>query len=222
MLLSYNNNLQTTKCTWNHHVLLLYFRCGFKSTTITVMLSLLPFWSARFDRNSAAACAAGSIPSPLSEGSSKPFFLYQRSIRFRARSHTSSFVITSHRPSLARMRHSSSFARGRNRTSGSGIIHGFKYLSPEVTDARVSRNSLSRIKQLHNYCRTPSCTDKQAGHHHFTWEKNCRTKTMPLLCIIHPNLRIKLKYLVLFRALVHLRPKFQYCPAITSKRCWNH
>jgi hypothetical protein len=28
------------------------------------------------------------------------------------------------------MRHSSSFALGMNITSGSGIIHGFKYLSP--------------------------------------------------------------------------------------------
>nr|AFK47583.1 unknown [Lotus japonicus] len=95
-----------------------------------MMLSLLPFCRARFDRNSAAACAAGSTPSPLSELSSKPFFLYHRSIRFRAKSHASSFVMTSHGPSLARMRHSSSFARGRNLTSGSGIIHGFKYLSP--------------------------------------------------------------------------------------------
>ncbi|RDX67562.1 hypothetical protein CR513_53545, partial [Mucuna pruriens] len=98
------------------------------------MVQIKPWiWlKARFDRHSAAACAAGSIPSPLSdEGCSKPFFLYQRIIRRRARSHTSSFVITSHRPSLARMRHSSSFIRGRNVTSGSGIIHGFKYLSPE-------------------------------------------------------------------------------------------
>jgi hypothetical protein len=40
--------------------------------------------------------------------------------------------MTSHKPSLARIRHSSSFARGRNITSGSGIIHGFKYLSPAI------------------------------------------------------------------------------------------
>ncbi|KAF7817361.1 17.3 kDa class II heat shock protein-like [Senna tora] len=100
-------------------------------TTYEVMLSLLPFCIARFDRYSAAACAAGSASCPLSEAKATPFFLCHRSIRLRAKSHASSFVITSHRPSLARMRHSSSFVRGRNITSGSGIIHGFKYLSPE-------------------------------------------------------------------------------------------
>lgn len=115
----------------SHHVLLLNFLWAFKSTTITVMLSLLPFWRARFESNSAAAWAAGSIPSPLSSVSGvMPFFLCQRSIRLRARSHTSSFDITSHKPSLAKMRHSSSFVRGINITSGSGMIHGFKYLSP--------------------------------------------------------------------------------------------
>ena len=102
------------------------------------MLSLLPFWRARFERYSAAACAAGSIPSPLSAGSVMPLFLCQRSIRLRARSHTSLFVMTSHRPSLARMRQSSSFARGRNITSGSGMIHGFKYLSPASHNQRYN------------------------------------------------------------------------------------
>lgn len=142
IILCFYSTIIVFKQPWNHHVLFLYFRWGFRSTTITVMLSLLPFWRARFERNSAAACAAGSLVSPLSEGSSEMFFLYQRSIRFRARSQTSSFVITSHRPSLARMRHSSSFARGMNWTSGSGIIHGFKYLSPE-------NHSQSKHKLLH-------------------------------------------------------------------------
>lgn len=113
------------------HVLVLNFLWAFKSITITVMLSLLPFWRARFERLSAAAWAAGSIPPPLSGGRLvAPFFLCQTSILFLAISHASSLLITSHKPSLARIRHSSSLARGMNVTSGSGMIHGFKYLSP--------------------------------------------------------------------------------------------
>lgn len=106
------------------------------------MLSLLPFWRARFERYSAAACAAGSIPTPLSEGKLTPFFLCQSRIRLRARSHTSSLVITSHKPSLARTRHSSSFARGRNITSGSGMIHGFKYLSPAIHMEHLNNHAI--------------------------------------------------------------------------------
>lgn len=131
----------------SHHVLLLNFLWAFKSTTITVMLSLLPFWRARLERNSAAAWAAGSIPSPLSNGSVTPFFLCHRSIRLRARSHASSFVITSHKPSLAKMRHSSSLVRGRNITSGSGMIHGFKYLSP-ATENQAWNWSLLAVELL--------------------------------------------------------------------------
>lgn len=119
--------------TTHRQVLLLNFLCGFKSTTITVMLSLLPLWRASFERNSAAAWAAGSTPSPLSVEATTPFFLCQSRIRLRATSQTSSFVRTSHNPSLAKIRHSSSFTRGTNMTSGSGIIHGFKYLSPAPT-----------------------------------------------------------------------------------------
>lgn len=60
-----------------------------------------------------------------------PCFLYQRSIRLRATSHASLFM-TSHKPSLAKIRQSSSsLARGTNITTGSGIIHCFKYLSPD-------------------------------------------------------------------------------------------
>lgn len=133
------------------HVFVLNFLWAFKSITMTVMLSLLPFWRARFERYSAAACAAGSIPAPLSDGGVTPFFLCQSRIRLRARSHTSSFVITSHKPSLARMRHSSSFARGRNITSGSGMIHGFKYLSPaNQMDGRCTSKSWFQQAQ-YNY-----------------------------------------------------------------------
>lgn len=67
---------------------------------------------------------------PLSARGGAPFFLCHKRIRLRATSHASSFDITSHRPSLARMRHSSSLARGMNISSGSGMIHGFKYRSP--------------------------------------------------------------------------------------------
>lgn len=111
--------------------LVLNFLWAFKSTTITEILSLLPFLIAMFDRYSAAACAAGSTPWPLSVNGLLPFLLCQIKICFRASSHTSSFDITSHRPSLAKTRHSSSLALGTNITSGSGIIHGFKYLSPD-------------------------------------------------------------------------------------------
>jgi hypothetical protein len=56
--------------------------------------------------------------------------LCHSSIRLRAASHISSFDITSQRPSLARIRHSSSFARATIVTSGTGIIYGFRYRSP--------------------------------------------------------------------------------------------
>jgi hypothetical protein len=39
--------------------------------------------------------------------------------------------MTSQRPSLARIRQLSSFARGSIVVSGTGIIQGFRYLSPE-------------------------------------------------------------------------------------------
>lgn len=115
--------------------LLLNFLIPFKSTTTTLILSLLPFCKAIFDKYSAADIAAGSFPSPLFSAGSKAspaiaFFLCHNNIRFRAKSHTSSFVITSHRPSLAKMRQSSSLTRRTEVTSGSGITDGFRYLSP--------------------------------------------------------------------------------------------
>lgn len=121
------------QCKWTspRHDLLLNLLCGFKSTTITEILSLLPFWMASLERYSAAAWAAGSTPSPLSASeAAAPFFLCHRRILLRATSQTSSFVITSHKPSLAKIRHSSSLARGTNITSGSDITHGLKCLSP--------------------------------------------------------------------------------------------
>lgn len=82
------------------------------------------------ERYSAAACAAGSTPRPLSRSGLVPFFLCQSKIRLLATSHASSFVRTSHKPSLAKIRHSSSLARGKNMTSGIGMIQGLRYLSP--------------------------------------------------------------------------------------------
>lgn len=114
------------------YVLLLNFLCDLRSTTTMVMLSLLPFWRASFDKYSAAAWAAWSGESPLlwADDEASAFFLCHSSIRLRAASHTSSLDITSQRPSLARIRHSSSFARATIVTSGTGIIYGFRYRSP--------------------------------------------------------------------------------------------
>lgn len=67
-----------------------------------------------------------------------PFFLCQRRILLRAMSQASSFNITSQRPSLAKMRHSSSLVRGTIVTSGSGIIDGFKYLSPAFDSRKLT------------------------------------------------------------------------------------
>ena len=119
--------------SWIHgYVLLLNFLCDLRSTTTAVMLSLLPFWRASFDKYSAAAWAAWSGESPLiwADDDASAFFLCHNSIRLRAASHTSSLDITSQRPSLARIRHSSSFARATIVTSGTGIIYGFRYRSP--------------------------------------------------------------------------------------------
>ncbi|CAA6660908.1 unnamed protein product [Spirodela intermedia] len=97
------------------------------------MLSSLPFWWASRARYSAAAWAAGSAPLYLSVEAVAvaPFFLCQARILLRAAVQASSLVMTSHRPSVARMRQSSSFVRWTPLTSGSGITHGFRYLSPE-------------------------------------------------------------------------------------------
>jgi hypothetical protein len=46
------------------------------------------------------------------------------------------------------MRHSSSFARGMNWTSGSGIIHGFKYLSPGSHKGNINSYILINTAQL--------------------------------------------------------------------------
>jgi len=108
----------------------LSFLWGFKSITMTEMLSLVPLWRASLDRYSAAYWAAGSGPWPCCDDELLPFFLCQRRILLLAKSQASSFVITSHNPSLARMRHSSFLSLWIHFTSGSGITHGFKYLSP--------------------------------------------------------------------------------------------
>lgn len=125
-----------------HVLLLTFFLCAFRSTTMTVMLSRLPFWRALFERYSAAAWAAGSVgPGARSDGSEArlpAFFLCHMTILLRARSQASSLLITSHRPSLASTRHSSSFALGMNMTSGSGIIQGFRYLSPECSEEIIA------------------------------------------------------------------------------------
>lgn len=133
----------------HNHGLLLNFLCAFRSTTIIEMLSLLPLWRARFARYSAASCAAGSTPWPLFVNGLDPFFLCHIRRRFRATSHTSSFDNTSHNPSLATTRHSSSLARGMNMTSGSGMIDGFKYRSPEqVLRKQFARNHKIGVSSL--------------------------------------------------------------------------
>jgi hypothetical protein len=53
------------------------------------------------------------------------------------------------------MRHSSSFARGMNWTSGSGIIHGFKYLSPGSHNQQGNINSYILINTAQSYCGLP-------------------------------------------------------------------
>lgn len=127
----------------------LNFLCDLRSITMTVILSLLPFCKASLERYSAAACEAGSGPNPLWEGSETAFFLCQRRSRRRAASQTSSFDRTSHKPSLARMMHSSSFVREMILTSGSGMIHGLRYLSPvwneEVAVSARHKMNLARI-----------------------------------------------------------------------------
>lgn len=143
------------------------------------MLSLLPFWRASFDKHSAAAWAAGSGESPLRWADDKftPFFLCHKSIRLRATSHTSSFDSTSQRPSLARIRHSSSFARGTIVTSGTGIIHGFRYLSPvegikhQPTICFLASKKFRKIKKT--YARKVGIHCKRGSNSDVPNKRNC-------------------------------------------------
>ena len=101
---------------------------------MTVILSLLPFLRASLTRYAAAACEAGSliVGSPPSLKHVPSFFSCHRRIFRRAALHASSFEMTSHSPSLARIRQSSPFVRGTTLTSGFGMINGFMYLSPAL------------------------------------------------------------------------------------------
>jgi hypothetical protein len=122
---------------FDHLPLFYLWRCifrRFRSITMTVILSSLPLDRASLTRHSAAACEAGSLslivglpPSPKHVPS---FLLCHRRICKRAALHASSFEMTSHSPSLARIRQSSPFVRGTTLTSGFGMINGFMYLSP--------------------------------------------------------------------------------------------
>ena len=84
-------------------------------------------------RLSAMACATGISPSATA-------VLRHRLRRRRTTSPTSSLDITSQRPSLARIRHSSSSVLVVKVTSGTGIIHGLRYLSPEISTLGKQNN----------------------------------------------------------------------------------
>lgn len=97
----------------------------FKSTTMTEMLSELNLRWASLTRWSATAFAGD-------DNVSFAKLLCRCRLRRRdATSPTSWFDITSHRPSLAKIKHSSSELRERKLISGTGIIQGLIYRSPE-------------------------------------------------------------------------------------------
>lgn len=107
------------------HCLSCRFLLGFRSTTITEMLSELFFRYASSARCSAVACAADKeFPSSSVERR-------WRLSTLRATSPASSLVITSQSPSLATIKHSSFSVLVIKVTSGTGIIQGLRYLSPE-------------------------------------------------------------------------------------------
>lgn len=97
----------------------LLFR-DFRSTTIIEMLSSLYSASAQQRRLSAAEWAGGS------ELSLSRAFLRSSLSELRATFTTCSLDRTSHKPSLAKIRHSSSSLLVVKVTSGSEIIHGFR------------------------------------------------------------------------------------------------
>ena len=68
---------------------------------------------------------------------------------WRATSPTSSLVITSQSPSLANIKHSSSSVLVVKVISGTGIIHGLRYLSPETCHTVL----ISTTKLIRNYGR---------------------------------------------------------------------
>lgn len=96
----------------------------FRSTTMMEMLSELFLPYAISVRLSATACA-GEMSSVINN-------LRHLLRRRRAASPTSSLVMTSQSPSLAKIKHSSSSVLVMKVISGTGIIHGLKYRSPET------------------------------------------------------------------------------------------
>lgn len=104
------------------HCLCVFAFLAFRSMTITEMLSELFLPYAISVRLLATICAGGmsSVVDDL------------RSLlrRWQATCPTSSFVITSQSPSLARTKHSSSSLLVVKLISGTGIIHGRRYRSP--------------------------------------------------------------------------------------------
>lgn len=117
--------------SWGERMVLHPFHClcwrflfDFRSTTMIDMLSELFLPYAISVRLSATDCAGVS---------SAIINLRRRLRRRRATSPTSSFDITSQSPSLAKIKHSSSSHLVVKVISGTGIIHGRKYRSPEHT-----------------------------------------------------------------------------------------
>lgn len=113
------------------HCLWVFALLAFKSITITEMLSELFLPYAISVRLLATICAGGVSLVVDND-------LRSRRRRWQATCPTSSFVITSQSPSLARTKHSSSSLLVVKLISGTGIIHGRRYLSPETQKANLS------------------------------------------------------------------------------------
>lgn len=108
---------------FNFHCLGWRFLLGFKSTTIIDILSEL-FRPIAISVRLSATTWAAETPSAIK-------YLRRLLSTNRAISPASSLLITSHNPSLASIKHSSSLFLVMKVISGTGIIHGLKYRSPE-------------------------------------------------------------------------------------------
>lgn len=89
------------------------------------MLSELPRERASFVNN-AAVLAAGDSIAGQPEGEVSGFFLLLIARHFLETSHATWLEITSQKPSLARIRHSSSSVLAVKLNSGSAITYGFR------------------------------------------------------------------------------------------------